>query len=333
MPPRIPRNDVALATYPSEMIEKISKGLGLSEHESSVILNTAITGGESTNEASELHSWIDNRLLPHTVFIDQTGYTEMCLDALKTISTQVLTDFGSSRQRDFGQAWADTIRGYLGEYALVKYLENRYELQTRLAHQAGVAEDFFDTDISEVLKEDIWRKPHINIGVKTAKLNGVWFDVPQAQFQKSNIHVQVKIGAGTTHLFSFFKSLSVFRDKILKAGLDSSYLSQEESDQIWNDIPEFKPIPAYIVGFVNRDDYTSNYKYSGSRARLHYTINKFEGLYSPEVLEEIKNTEQLPKNGKVKFSSIEKFSGTKFVFNSGSLYKSQSEWQTIIDNV
>ncbi len=337
MSPAIPRrlrDDVPRDEYPEKLINLISEKLGEDADTSKRIISAAISGRETKNSESAIEHWIESQLIPNTILIDQAGYTEMCIDALKTISTQVLTDFGSSRQRDFGQAWSDTIRGYLGEYAVVKFLELNFGIKTKLAHQRGFAEDFYNSDIAEVLDKDTWRAPHINIGIKTAKFNGLWLDVPKEQFSKADIHVQVKIGGGTTHLFSFFKELSVFKDKILKAGLDGKYLTQSESEQIWNDIPPFKPVAAYITGFAIRDLDYSQMSYEGHLAIVKYTIHTFSGLLQKDYIETIKKREGLTAKQTVEFESIGKFTAhDRFVFNTGSINRTKNEWESFINRL
>lgn len=332
--PRRLRDDVPRKEYPEELVKLISENLGEDVNTSHRIISAAISGRETKNAESDIENWIKTQLLPNTILIDLPGYTEMCIDALKTISTQVLTDFGSSRQRDFGQAWSDTIRGYLGEYAVVKFLESKFGVRTKLAHQRGHADDFYNSDIAKVLDDGKWRSPRINIGIKTAKFNGLWLDVPKEQFSKADIHVQVKIGGGTTHLFSFFKELSVFEDKILKAGLDGKFLTQTESEQIWNDIPTFKPIAAYITGFAIRDNDYSKITYDGHLAIVKYTIHTFSGLLKKDYIETIKKHKGLSAKQKVEFESIGKFtSQDRFVFNTGSINRTQKEWKSFINRI
>lgn len=328
------RDDTPLSVYETHLLERIQSLLGEDKATAEKIISAAIQGRETKNGVADIEAWIENQLIPNTVLIDKDGYTEMCIDALKTTSTQVLTDFGTSRQRDFGQAWADMIRGYLGEFAVKEFLKTQFGLDTRLAHQRGIAETFYDSDISEVFKDGTWRKPKINIGVKTTKYNGLWLDVAKEQFLKSDIHVQVKIGGGSTHLFSFFKELSVFRDKILKVGLDGNYLTQDESDQIWNDIPKFKPIPAYITGFAIRDLDYGKLDYDGHMAKIHYTIHTFRGLLPRDYKEQIKAREGVSGNGKVKFESIDEFSSSdRYLFNTGSINRTRAEWESFINRI
>ena len=328
------RNDTPLKVYEPHLTDQVSNALGEDLATAERIISAAIQGRETLNGVSEIEKWIANQLIPNTVLIDKTGYTEMCIDALKTTSTQVLTDFGTSRQRDFGQAWADMIRGYLGEFAVTMFLEKNFGLKTKLAHQRGIAQTFYDSDISEVYDRNSWRKPKINIGIKTTKYNGLWLDVAKEQFSKSDIHIQVKIGGGTTHLFSFFKELGVFKDKILKAGLDGNFLTPAESDQILNDIPEFKPIPAYVTGFAIRDYNYLPLDYAGHMAKIHYTIHTYKGLLPRDYKDQIKIRERVPARGNVKFESIDEFSSSdRFLFNTGSINRSFKEWRDVVSRI
>ena len=73
-----------------------------------------IAGREIIN-IEELSSWVEKKLKPNLVFFSKNEYTEACIDALKMINTVAATDYGTSRQRDKLQLWADITRGYLGE--------------------------------------------------------------------------------------------------------------------------------------------------------------------------------------------------------------------------
>jgi hypothetical protein len=327
---RSQRPDTPLETYDPFLVAKIQKHTGQDERSIQRLISAAVAGRETSNNSAAIEKWIETQFLPNTILIDEAGYTEMCIDALKTISTQTLTDFGSSRQRDFGQAWSDTIRGYLGEFAVTKFLEKRFGIKTKLAHQRGIASTFYDSDISEVFDSGSWRKTKTFIGIKTAKFNGVWLDVPKEQFAKSHVHVQVKIGVDSTHLFSFFKKLSVFKDKILKVGIEGNYLSEKESEQIWNDIPEFTYVPAYISGFAIRDFSYSELDYEGYKAKKHYTIHAYRGFLPANYEEEISRKESLPIGGRVKLLAIgELTSADKYLFNTGSILRNEEEWEKV----
>jgi len=327
------RTDRALDRYPDTIVKELSSILGEDETVSTRVISAAITGSETKNDDTSIENWIHNQLKPNLIFLDRSAYTEQALDALKTLSTQVLTDFGTSRQRDFGQAWADKTRGYLGEAAVVLFLEKNFKISTRLAHQQGNPEDFYDSDIAEVGEGNSFRPPKVFVGIKTTKFNGVWLDIAKEQFLKSHYHVQVKIGGGTSHLFSFFKEIGVFEDYILRVGLEEKFLTQKEADDIYNDIPDFKPIPGYITGFAVREEEDGNYTYSGNKGTKNYTIKTFKGLLPTDYVEQIRENEGM-KNGSVKFESIGEFSSEgRYVFNSGTLIRSHKEWLEVVSQL
>ncbi len=96
----------------------------ITSEEAQKIVEKAGAGGEF-NEDFSIETWLEKRLLPNCVVIDEEGYARMCVDALKILSGTAATDYGSSRQRDMGQLWADMTRGYLGELAFLKFLEHK----------------------------------------------------------------------------------------------------------------------------------------------------------------------------------------------------------------
>ena len=176
------------------------------------------------------------------------------------------------------------------------------------------------------------REPRINVGIKATKWNGIWLDIPGDQFSHSDIHVLVKVGVGRDHLFAFFKEISVFRDKVLKCGMQAGCLDQDEADTIFNNIPSFAPIPAYISGFVPRDSEYADLSYAGKKGRIHYKIKSWNGPKRPGDLERIKNLEGV--SGNVNFEGIQKFSHESgHLFNTGSLLWEESAWVQVIERI
>jgi len=305
--------------------------LQISDIQALKIIEKVIEGGEASKR--DLSSWYTERFEPNIVSIDEVGYSEMCINALKILKTTAATDYGSSRQRDMGQLWADMTRGYLGEYAFKLFLKQNFQTHVELGHQKGNLKEFLPTDIHDIIRPDGSRgKPKKNVSIKTSKWNGIWLDLPNAQFNHSDYHVFVKIGADRDHLFSFFKQLSVFKDKILKRGEEIGSLTKEQSSAIFDSIPSFTPIPAYICGFASITDTYSPLSYSGKKGRKNYTITGWSGPISSTDLDTIKSRESI--QGKVSFAGIGEFShDTGYLFNTGSLRWKQTDWVELISNL
>jgi len=312
----------------NEAAKLVADKLDLIQNEADMIIDKAEKGGEFS-DAQDLKTWVDKRFLPNCVSIDETGYSMMCIDALKILSRTAPTDYGSSRQRDLGQLWADMTRGYLGEYAFQLFLNNRWNINVKLGHEVGKLEDYLPTDIHMVKEPSSeYRPPKIKVSLKTTKWNGIWLDIPGDQFDHSDVHVLIKVGAGRDHLFAFFKKISVFKDKVLKRGQEVGSISQTESEEMFNKLPTFKPIPAYICGFIKKNQKYSDLSYEGKKGRKNYTITRWNGPIKPGDLDKIKQKEGV--TGSVSFEGIGDFAHDNgYLFNTGNLLWSDKDWQEI----
>lgn len=310
-------------------IDGLSSFLEIDQPTAQKYIEKAKVGGEIAGHCPGTE-WLEARLKPNTVFIPFDDYARMCVDALKILPTTAATDYGSSRQRDTAQLWADMTRGYLGEIAFAKFLEKR-GVQAKLGHDRGTLKEYLPSDIHEVrVGDNAPREPRIKIGVKTVKFNGIWLDLPGGQFNHSDIHVQVKVDAGRDHLFSFFKHINVFRDKVLKKGIEVGSLTEMEADSLYESLPEFKPIPAYICGFCRKDKTYPDLPYEGRMGRKHYTVTSWNGRRQKEDLDRIKSAENM-QEGNVQFEGIGKFShDTGYLFNSGKLCWTRDAWQQVL---
>ena len=291
------------------------------------------SGAIKSSESEDIVNWYENVFKKNLFVLDQDDYSEASIDALKKQFSLAGTDFGSSKQRDLGQKWADTIRGYLGEIGVRKLFKSKYNLEISLAHDPGDLEDFVSKDIHEVKFQDKpKRKPNIKISIKTVKSNGIWLDFTEQMFIHADVHINCCVGVGTNHLFSFFKHLSVFKDKIIKNAVDRNFINQEEGNNIYDQVPSFKNIYGYIPGFVIKKSEYENFSYGGRKGRLNYTIDKWSGKYLHSYLEIIKNKENVRK---VNFSGIGKFSRENiYVFGLSSLMSSEKDWKNfIIDKI
>ncbi len=311
-----------------EIVKQLCETLNVLPDEASKILEKAEAGGE-ISEQCKAQEWIEERLIPNLIMIDETGYSRMCVDALKILHTTAATDYGASRQRDMGQLWADMTRGYLGELAFLMFLQKKWGLDSTLGHEVGALEDYLPMDIHLIREEKgEYRVPKLKMGIKTTKWNGIWMDIPGDQFSHSDIHILVKVGAGRDHLFAFFKSLSVFKDKVLKRGQDVGSITAEESSMLYDSLPSFKPIPAYICGFVKKDHDYKLLNYTGKKGRKNYKIQSWNGPIKTGDIESVKVQEGVL--GTVEFEGIGSFAhDSGYLFNTGNLLWRDADWQSV----
>ena len=282
-----------------------------------------------------LNYWYINNFKSRVFTIDEDDYTEATIQSLKIQHQIAGTDFGTSRQRDFGQKWSDTIRGYLGEIGVKKFLKKSFNLDINLGHELGELEKYLKTDIHEVKfnKDKTFRKSKIKVSIKSIKSNGIWFDIPGAQFNHSDIYILSSLGISVDHLFSYFKNLKIFEEVILKKGIQKKIISENHADEILNLIPNFKKIYGYIPGFIKKEvTNVEGFIYEGKKGRTNYKIHHWSGLYKQEFLKSIARDESVKK---VDFLGIGQFSSSnKHVFGLKSLSFKDIEWrQDLIDQV
>jgi hypothetical protein len=123
-------------------------------------------------------SWV-RRFRYHLVWLDNDDYTAALAKALYLAPKLAPTDYGGSRQRDLAQVWTDTVRGFLGERAMAKFLLRQFGIDAKFILRRGETEEFLSNDLERVKRRGKkWRKPRIDTSIKTSKFNGRSFPTP-----------------------------------------------------------------------------------------------------------------------------------------------------------
>ncbi len=154
-----------------DSIKQISNLLDTTIETSEKFYTASSKAGEFAKD-DDFINWFENRLKKNVIFLSKSDYEEMCLSSLKVLQNFPGTDFGSSRQRDFNQKWADTTRGYLGEKAFQKFLLQKKKIESKLQHKPGDRIHYDKTDIYQIKKEQEqqFRTPNKNNWYKNHKI-------------------------------------------------------------------------------------------------------------------------------------------------------------------
>jgi hypothetical protein len=280
-----------------------------------------------------------------SVVLDENDYLKAAVYGLNLAPKLAGTDYGTARQRDLGQLWTDVIRGFLGEIAVAKWLKERLGIIAELDYRLGPLEEFLASDIKSVAG----REPRLKVSIKTTKLSGLWLDVPGAQIEHSDVFILVRVGVTREHFIAFLKRISVIRDKLMKEAVERGLVKREEIEQIWDSIPEFTAVPAYIAGFLDKTgiqdrlrDRTAVVEADGDVKKKKVVINRFLGFWHPgEDIYEKKLKELLRRKGKpvrdemsIEFEGIGDFSKTlHFIASSGVLKKKKEDWEKLIERL
>ena len=296
------------------------------------ILKGAQVGGEL--DSCDIGNWIENRLKYQLVWLDKDDYTRALVRALWLSSRFAGTDFGGSRQRDMAQVWTDTARGFLGEIAVSKFLLKKFQIESALDTRRGNIKEFLPTDIAEVqFPGEPWRKPKINISIKTTKFNGRWLDVPGDQINHSDVFILVKVGILREHFLSFLKAISFMRDKLFATAKKIGELKADEAETLWKEMPQFSLIPAYISGYLYKKDI--NFPIHEIKCRIkgkkniRISIDQGIGIFSQETLRRHPQIQKLDPKEKLRIEInpiIDSVNHPHFMAHSGGLKWGEKEW-------
>jgi hypothetical protein len=293
---------------------------------------------EGLEISSTFSKWLQERFRYQLTWLDKDDYSRALVRALWLAPVFAATDFGRSRQRDMGQVWTDTARGFLGEIALSKFLTGRYGIEAKPDTSRGKLEEFLPTDIAKVRTEGgRWRKPRIKISVKTTKFNGRWLDLPGAQFEHSDVFVLVKIGILRQHFLAFLKAISFLKDKLFVSARNLGEISKKDAVKLWNEIPEFESIPAYIAGFLDKNTLTLpidmiKAKIVGREDKKRIVISQGVGLFSEENVRQHPEIRGLDPSGRLPIEIepiIDSLTGIHFLAHSGALRHGKDCWDAL----
>ncbi|MGC9202681.1 MAG: hypothetical protein ACP5HX_08455 [Thermoproteota archaeon] len=267
----------------------------------------ALRGAEEGLEinGASFDSWFENRFKYQFVWLDKDDYSKALVRALWLAPVFAGTDFGSSRQRDMAQVWTDTARGFLGEIAISRFLSEKFSLEIALSTERGDLAEFLPKDIMKIRNRNgEWRTPNLKVSIKTTKFNGRWLDVPGAQVEHSDVFILVKIGILRHHFLAFLKAISFLKDKLFPRAKKLGELSDEMAKKLWDEIPHFDPIPAYVAGYLNKNGLNLPIHqlvcYKKGKTRVRITVTHRIGIFSKETLKKHPCVQKLDPEGKLR---------------------------------
>ncbi|MEM3647161.1 MAG: hypothetical protein QW334_03335, partial [Thermofilum sp.] len=200
-----------------------------------------------------------------------------------------------------------------------------------------------------------WREPKLRVSIKTTKLQGMWLDIPYAQLEHSDVFVLIRVGVSRGHLIAFLKDISVIMEKMLALARSQGLEVNEEEFRI--SIPEFKNIPAFVVGFFDKSEVADKLldrrtvliadgrlgrKRSGGYRLI---LDKFAGWWNPNDPEcerrvvdsfmKIHPEARLDANElNIKFEGLGRTSETlHFLVSSGALKRRREDWEKLISRL
>lgn len=318
--------------------EKIIVGIKKQFHEIDFeeidkLYNSAEKAGE-IDKCGSAESWF-NRACYGLVELENDDYIVALTHALRIAPNLAATDYGTSRQRDLGQSWTDTARGFLGEIALGKFIKERFNIEIIPDYSLGSIENYLPSDIKNLrLENEEIVEPKIRFSFKTTKFNGIWMDIPGAQFHHSDAFALIKIGITREHFVAFLKKISFVRDKLIPLAKKIGTIDDKQANQLWDGLPEFKKIYCYVAGFIDKDklELSAAMDYRVMRNRKGdlkgYLMRKYCGWLKNGKPQ---NVEEGLMDYNWEYESIRNFSSQdRFIASTGCLLYSEDNWRDIV---
>lgn len=219
--------------------------LGMEQKQFNNFYEYATEFGRGALDRDRLLEWkkqYDSRCFPLSI----KDYAK-CLDFALAIHFRgyASIDWGTARQREFGQKVSNWVRGQLGELGFARFCHKRLGFDIEL--DFGMHEEIVPQDVLVIIKNGKKRKPVHRIAVKATKPRNASLVLSRNEVElpdrKSDVYVFTRVDLPDDHL------LRISRREIL-----SMLRTQQHFDSYKNKISRLGPINCEVAGFAYRKD-------------------------------------------------------------------------------
>lgn len=192
-----------------------------------------------------LKAWMSERA-ERMVELTRDDYA-LCLDfaLAQHFKNYVTSDFGSGRQREFGQKITNWVKGQLGEIAVQKFFKNKFDLQVEL--DFAIHDEIVPQDIISVIEDGKKRATKIGIGIKSSKPKNVFLVLGENEItrpeRRSEVYIYCRPDIPDDHL------LRITKNEIQKIVKGMPHYSRYHAQ-----MPDFTSIPCEVVGWCCYDE-------------------------------------------------------------------------------
>ena len=189
-----------------------------------------------------LFKWKES-LAWRTVDLSKGDYA-LCLDfaLAQHFRNYVQSDFGTGRQREFGQKITNWVKGQLGEVAVKKFLKREFSIDVEL--DFDIRDKIVLQDITAVKENGKVRVPKIGIGIKSSKPKSAFLVLGENEIRieerRSDIYIYCRPDIPDDHL------LRLTKNEVNEAVKNKPHYSK------YKDLmPDFINIPCEVVGWCH----------------------------------------------------------------------------------
>ena len=204
-----------------------------------------------------------------TVYLSRDDYN-LCLDFALAMHFRgyVLSDWGTGRQREFGQKLTNWVKGQLGEVAVKKFLKDKFNFDVVL--DFNIHSKIVPQDIIGVREGKKNRIPKIGIGIKSSKPKNSALVLGQNEIEiesrGSDVYIFCRPDIPDDHL------LRVSKEEIIESVKDKPHFETYKVK-----IPSFEKIPCEISGFCYKKELKKVTSIPGQVFENGYRYVRFSG--------------------------------------------------------
>lgn len=216
-----------------------------------------------------------------TVELDISDY-RLCLDfaLAQHFRGYVISDFGTARQREFGQKITNWVKGQLGEVAVRKFFEKEFGIKVEL--DFNIYNEIVPQDIIGVIENGKRREPKTGVGIKSSKPKSAYLILGENEIdlkeRRSDFYIYCRPDIPDDHL------LRITKNEIIKAVEKQPHYSKYKDI-----IPGFTNIKCEIAGYCSIDElekvneipgqkFDNGFRYVKKSGLLHRTREDWEKL-------------------------------------------------------
>lgn len=188
----------------------------------------------------ELEKWLENHKW-RTIELSMDDYA-LCLDfaLAQHFRGYVLSDWGTARQREFGQKVTNWVKGQLAEVAVKKFFEEEFNVIVEL--DFDIHEEIVPQDITSILDNGKKREPNLGVGIKSSKPKSAYLVLGENEVllsdRRSDVYIFCRPDIPDDHL------LRISRDKVIDLVQDKPLYSFYKDD-----MPFFENMYCEIAGY------------------------------------------------------------------------------------
>ncbi len=196
-------------------------------------------------EQKVLQKWL-NDFKWRTVELNFKDYA-LCLDfaLAQHFRGYVLSDWGTARQREFGQKITNWVKGQLAEVAVKKFFKNEFNVDVELDFR--IYDEIVPQDIIGVIENGKTRLPKIGIGIKSSKPKSAYLVLGENEItikeRRSNYYIFCRPDMPDDHL------LRLTKERVIEVVKNQQHFSKYREE-----MPDFQNMFCEIAGWCKIDE-------------------------------------------------------------------------------